>query len=210
MKYLIRLLLLVGLCFAVIALIGSMLPRNYSFTAAMDFDTPIEQVFEKFNRLPEWKNWSNWSPQRVDGLKVDYVGESGAGSAMTWNEARGEGKLWITGAKAPEWIEYKMTFANFPESKGRIELVTQIDGLTFVEWKMQGELPPGPFYGFWASHFASHMQYEFQHSLEQLKAIMEKEASAANEEDALETGDRKPVPMLDNSESGVTQSSSSN
>lgn len=183
MKYLFRLLLLIGLFFGLIALIGSLLPRSYSFTAAINFDAPVDRVFEKFNRLPEWKNWSNWSSE-IDGLKVDYVGESGPGSAMTWKEARGEGKLWITNVKAPQWIEYKMTFGNFPESTGRVDLIPESDGLVLVEWKINGKLPPGPFYGFWASHFSEHMQHVYQLSLEKLKTIVERETPEDQEHES--------------------------
>jgi hypothetical protein len=177
-KVFFRLLLLIGAMFGLVALVGSLLPRNYEVNAALEINAPLNRVFDSINQLSEWESWSAWSPDVVPGLKVDCIGESGVGNVMSWTEYRGQGKLWITDCKALESIDYKMTFANFPESTGRFEFKGQADGPVTVQWMSRGELPAGPFYGFWASNFARHLGHEYQKSLEKLKAVLEKETAA--------------------------------
>jgi hypothetical protein len=183
MKYWFRLFLLLGSIIAIIALIGSLLPRSYDFKSQVDITAPANVVFEELNKLPNWKDWSQWNPKEIPGLEVNYTGpESGVGATQKWTDIRGEGKLWITKSVANETIEYEMLFANFPLMLSQLELVSD-ELKTTVTWSSSGRLPGGPFYGFFAPFFSTHMQNEYEKSLEKLKAKIEGTSNevAANE-----------------------------
>lgn len=171
-KYYFRLLLLLATIFGIFALIGSLLPRGYSISSEILIDAPPQAVFAEINDLENWQSWSPWSPERIEGLTVRCIGTSGVGNAMTWNDARGEGKLWIITSEPACKIEYLMRFSNFPEMTSDITL-TPTDNATKVQWSSQGRLPSGPFYGYLAPFFGYHMRHEYDESLIRLKDKLE-------------------------------------
>ncbi len=173
MKYWFRLFLLIGSVIAVFALIGSLLPRSYDFKTQVDITAPADAVFAELNTLPNWKDWSQWNPNEIPGLEVKYSGpDSGVGATQRWTDVRGEGKLWFTESVTNEKIEYEMLFAKFPLMLSQIELVSG-GANTTVTWSSSGRLPGGPFYGFFAPFFSTHMQHEYERSLEKLKLKIE-------------------------------------
>lgn len=123
------------------------------------------------NELHNWSQWSPWGEQA--DLKVKYSGvDQGAGSAQTWSDPRGDGKLWITESEPDQSVTYKMFSGNFPEMDSRIELIPAGD-TTQVIWTSQGKLPPGAFYGYFSWMFAPGMRGEYDRALARLKAVVE-------------------------------------
>ena len=73
--------------------------------------------------MKAWAKWSPWSPNQIEGLKVEYSGTpSGVGSAQSWTDQRGDGKLWIVESVPNQRVGYRMEFAGFPEMASSIEL----------------------------------------------------------------------------------------
>lgn len=177
-KYYFRLILLFGSVIGFFAIIGSLLPRSYSFVSEIQIDGNQQEIFEKINSLPEWQSWSKqWNPEEIEGLEISYNGESeGIGAAQTWSDIRGTGKLWITKSKPFDSIEYEMEFANFPKMTSRFELEPIKTGIQ-VRWSSDGKLPGGPFYGYFAAFFSGQMQAEYERSLEKLKLLIESKKS---------------------------------
>lgn len=177
LKYFFRLLLLIGAVVGIIALIGSLLPRDYEFESQVTIVAPPSAIFDRINNL---QNWQLWSKQfNLDGhnglVALDYSGpDVGVGAVQTWREPRGKGKLWITGSEPFEVVEYKSHFADFPEMTSRIELSEQ-GASTQVIWSSKGSLPGGPFYGFFGAFVPTQLKHEYTLSLENLKTIVEKE-----------------------------------
>jgi hypothetical protein len=173
-KYYLRLLLLLGTVVLFFAIVGSLLPRRYSFVAEVQIEGSPEKIFEKINSLRQWPTWSKqWNPDEIDGLEIRYNGETeGVGAAQSWSDVRGNGKLWITQSKPCQSIEYEMEFANFPTMTSRIELES-VDRKIQVRWSSQGKLPGGPFYGYFAPFFSGQMRAEYQRSLDGLKNLVE-------------------------------------
>jgi len=173
-KYYLRLLLLFGAVVGFFAIVGSLLPRSYSFVSEIRIAGSQQEIFQKINSPREWQAWSKqWNPNEIEGLVISYNGEiEGVGAAQRWSDVRGTGKLWITQSKPCESIEYEMEFANFPKMTSQIEL-EPIDREIRVSWSSQGKLPGGPFYGYFAAFFSSQMRSEYEKSLENLKRLIE-------------------------------------
>ena len=172
-KYYFRLILLIGAVIGFFAIIGSLLPRSYSFTSEIEISADQTAIFPQINSLPNWRNWSRqWNPAEIENLEIQYNGQStGVGAAQSWTDIRGTGKLWITKSSPNQSIEYEMTFENRPAMFSRIELVPG-DSTTNVLWSSKGKLPGGPFYGYFGSFFSTHMKAEYDKSLEKLKQII--------------------------------------
>ena len=180
MKYWIRLLALVGCVLLIFALIGSVLPHDYSLSATTEINAPPAEVYDRIDSLPDWKAWSQWDPDSIEDLTVNYGAD---GKSQTWTDVRGEGKLWFTDQKQNERIDFRLRFANFPEMTSSLVL-TPSDDTTTVTWSSEGVLPSGPFYGFFRHIFASGMTRQYEQSLGKLKKIVEKVEEPAVEEPA--------------------------
>ena len=189
-KYYFRLLLLVGSVIAVIALIGSLLPRSYDFQTSVIVDAPSAKIFPYLNSLRAWPDWSRqWNPDEIEELTITYNGAAeGVGAAQSWTDRRGDGKLWITESTANELVAFEMDFANFPRMSSRIELESsQPAGQTMVTWRSSGRLPAGPFYSYFGSFFSTRMRHEYEKSLAKLKQVVESDSTQAAQ--ASEPGD---------------------
>ncbi|MFT5300995.1 MAG: hypothetical protein ACI87E_000628 [Mariniblastus sp.] len=184
-KYYFRLVLLVATIIGFFALVGSLLPRSYSFTSEIEVAASPEQIFPQINSLPNWQNWSRqWNPTEIEGLEISYNNvKSGAGAAQSWTDIRGKGKLWITVSEADEAIQYEMEFAGFPKMSSSIELTVAADDKTTVRWTSDGKLPGGPFYGYFGSFFSGQMKSQYGMSLEKLKSLVESSQAKPNDVD---------------------------
>lgn len=173
-KYYFRLILLLGAVIGFFAIVGSLLPRSYSFTCEIAINADQTQIFPQINSLRNWTNWSRqWNPAEIENLEIQYNGQpTGVGAAQTWTDRRGEGKLWITRSSPNQSITYELIFDGFPKMISQIELVPGIS-TTNVRWSSEGRLPGGPFYGYFGSFFSSHMKTEYDKSLEKLKSFVE-------------------------------------
>ena len=181
-KYYLRLLLLFGAVIGFFAIVGSLLPRSYSFVTEIQIAGDQQEIFHKINSLRQWQSWSKqWNPDEIDSLKIRYNGISaGVDAAQSWSDIRGSGKLWITQSNPFDLIEYEMEFANFPKMTSQIEL-EPINQEVRVRWSSQGKLPGGPFYGYFAAFFSSQMRSEYERSLKSLKLQIESHEPAVQD-----------------------------
>jgi len=178
--------MLIAVVLGIVAVIGSLLPRDYDFESVAVIDAAPESVFEQVNTMKAWGDWSQWSPQQVEGLEVEYSGTAaGVGAAQAWTDPRGDGKLWIIESVPNQAVAYKLEFAGFPEMASSIKLSPMSDEggeggnpgeqvQTKVVWSSSGTLPGGPFYGFFSPFFATGMQHQYDASLLRLKELVEK------------------------------------
>ena len=180
-KYYFRLILLFASVIGFFAIIGSLLPRGYSFSTEATIAATPAEIFPEINSPRNWKNWSRqWNPTEIEGLEIQYnEEEQGVGAAQSWTDIRGKGKLWITQSKPNESITYEMEFAGFPKMTSTIELVADPNSQesdqsqTTVRWSSEGRLPGGPFYGYFGSFFSGQMRTQYEMSLEKLKSNLE-------------------------------------
>lgn len=93
---------------------------------------------------------------------------------MSWTDIRGKGKIWITKSTPNQRIEYSTDYEKRPRMFSCFELA-EVGNSTQVSWSSKGELPWGPFYGYFGWLFPSHMMTEYMMSLEKLKQFIEAE-----------------------------------
>ncbi len=173
LKVFLRLLLLIGFCLAVVAGIGSLLPRQFLIEQQVDIGAPVDAVFAKVNDLHHWLLWSPWRSELL-GATAIQVGEpfAGSGAKMRWEDPRGAGKLWLTESERLDRIAFEFTAAGFHEVRGEFRFNEKRNG-TQVTWACRGKLPAGPFYGFFGFMFRGEMERQFQASLQRLKVSCE-------------------------------------
>ena len=159
------------------AVIGSLLPHGYSLSASREISASPAEVYAQIDSTPKWKSWSQWDPDSIKDLTVSYGSD---GKSQRWTDVRGDGKLWFTGQKADQRVDYRMRFANFPEMDASIVLEPKNDG-TLVTWTSEGVLPSGPFYGYFRHVFVSGMTRQYKQSLDKLSGVVEKGNEPAQE-----------------------------
>lgn len=169
MIYWLRLFGLIFLVIVVIAIIGSLLPRSYDFEVTETISASPEQIYQEIETLPKWQAWSQWSLENENVTSLEYSEDS---LSQTWTDQRGEGSLWITDRQENQSVSYSMTFGNFPEMKSTIELKSLGEGSTKVSWRSQGELPGGPFYGYFGPFFSTGMRSHYQYGLSKIAKIV--------------------------------------
>ena len=166
-----------------VLLIGSLLPRSFETATYIVIDAPPEQVFPHINQIRMWSNWSMWNEHDIRDLKVEYSGaEAGVGAVQKWSEPRGEGKLWITESLPNREIQFSSTFGDFPKMESRIVLSPD-KGKTRVRWHSLGELPGGPFYGWFGSAYSGGLSAIYDKSLEKLKRHVEQQPASESNTD---------------------------
>ena len=171
-KILLRIILVLAVVVGILAVVGTFLPRQYSVTSTQTIDAPVEQVFEQINVTDNWKRWSPWSPERVDGLTVNFSGPpQGNGAVMAWTDPRPDnrfdGRMEITKSTPRERIEYAAMLGQVPMD-GFFEL-TAVDGKTQVSWTAAGELPSGAAYGLLSLYYEGFLKTELDASLARIK-----------------------------------------
>lgn len=178
--------MLVAVVLAFIAGIGCLLPRGYDISAQTTIADQPSAVYDRIDKLQDWKSWSHFNPDKIDSLQIEYGAD---GTSQSWTDVRGSGKLWFTDQVADKKVAYKLRFANFPEMDSTIELDSEGER-TKVTWRSSGRLPWSPFYGFFRGVYENGMQMKYQQSLELLKAEVE------GLEVGAEDTDSEPTPSI--------------
>lgn len=168
----------------IVLLIGTMMPRGFETSSSVVIKAPPEVIFPQINNIKMWANWSMWNEHDIPGLKVEYSGpDSGVGAVQKWTEKRGEGKLWITESLENEVVNFTSIFAHFPESQSSITLTPGTDGVR-VEWKSEGALPGGPFYGWFGMTFSDSLAREYKKALKKLKRHCEIQVQGSEKQES--------------------------
>jgi len=174
-KYFLRLVLLIAAIVGVLLLFEQMLSRSYEFQQTVKIERPAAEIFPYLNSLKKWPQWSHqFNVEKIPNLVITYNGpDKGVGAAQTWTEERGEGDLWITESTPNESLTYKNTFLNFPEATSTFTLEPDGENKTVVTWHSAGQLPSTPLYGLGALLISGQMEYAYEKSLNELKALVE-------------------------------------
>jgi uncharacterized protein YndB with AHSA1/START domain len=115
---------------------------TYTVERSTTIAAPRERIYEQ---LADFHNWTNWSPwEGMDpAMKRTYSGaDAGAGAAYAWsgNRKAGQGRMEITDASQPSWVQIALTFEKPFRSRSQTVFDIQPDGSqSRVTWTMIGE-----------------------------------------------------------------------
>lgn len=171
--YFFRLILLFAAVIGLFLLVGAMLPRSFDLTETIEIDAPVEAVYAQVADLESWLQWSPWVSQATEPT-VQVSEASDGRSALSWEDPRGAGKLWINDKQPPNSINYQLAVAQFKEVYGSFEFAG--DRPTQVTWRFRGRLPGGPFYGYFQFFFPAEMRRQMQTSLQRLQQSLTSES----------------------------------
>lgn len=183
-KIYLRILLAIVILVGIAAVVGLFLPRDYSVRVTQTIDAPLDLVFAEVNTTGKWTGWSPWSPDRLDGMTVNYSGpDSGEGATFEWEDPRPDnrfdGRLQITKSVGNERIEYTAMLGQIPMD-GFFEF-KDVDGKTEVSWIAAGDLPSGSAYGLLTLYYEGFLETELQSSLVRIQESLSNPPTEKNE-----------------------------
>lgn len=167
-------------------LYGLTLPDTWSVSESIVIDAPVARVAERIESPEGWTRWSMWSADNDPTLETKVVkeGEKDLGTLHFAGRALGQGKLVLTKAgpdeKDPDARRIKYALYRQGElfSDGGSFLLVPADGLTRVTWSDSGEI--GDTTGrLFRERLIAVVSRDYARCLEQLKALVEREANGA-------------------------------
>lgn len=137
-----KLLLLLVIAVAVIALIAAIKSPDFSVTRKAVIDAPPDRVFALVNDFHKWEAWSPWA-KKDPKMTQSYEGPTaGPGTIYKWagNSEVGEGRMTITETKPDELIRIKLEFIKPMAGTNTTEFTFQrVGAQTHVTWNMAGK-----------------------------------------------------------------------
>lgn len=136
-----KILLAVVVLIAILAIVVSMQPSEYTVVRSATISSPPETVFGLINDFRRWDAWSPWA--KIDpNMKVTYSGaEAGLGAVYSWdgNADAGSGKMTILESRPNEQVRIKLDFIRPFESTANTQFTVRPEGNgSQVEWRMSG------------------------------------------------------------------------
>jgi hypothetical protein len=137
-----KILLVIVMLLAALAVVIQLQPSTFSVTRTATIGAPAEKVFELVNDFHNWEKWSPWA--KLDpAAKMTFAGPpSGTGAIYTWagNDEVGEGKMTITASEPFIRIGIELTFIKpfASTAQNEFQFAGKENG-TEVTWTMSGD-----------------------------------------------------------------------
>jgi hypothetical protein len=138
-----RILLLLGLALAALAVYVSTLPTQFRVERSAIIEAPPAVVFRNLDDFRRWGPWSPWEELDPD-MEREYAGPpSGAGATYHWRGDRdvGEGRMTIVDSDPPTRITLRLEL--MAPMQGTNDVVFDVSphlaGTSEVHWMMSGE-----------------------------------------------------------------------
>jgi uncharacterized protein YndB with AHSA1/START domain len=140
-RLLTKLLCLLALVLAVLAVVIAMRPADFRYTRSATIAAPPEVVFEQVNDLRKFQEWNPWA--KVDpNAAITYDGPpTGEGSSYSWSgDAKvGKGTMTIIETKPGELVRARMEFKEpFAATHTADFTFRREEDGTVVSWSMYG------------------------------------------------------------------------
>ena len=126
---------LVGL-WALLLLVGLVLPGHYRVERSTVVAARPAAVFPLVGDLKAWRQWGVWFG-RDPAMQPNYSpATTEVGAWSQWkSKSQGDGKMTITAVRPPDYFEYRMEFADMGmASKGTVELAGARTGRPASPW----------------------------------------------------------------------------
>lgn len=190
MKFLKQLGILLLIIIAIATVLVLVLPVKQKLARTTIINAKPAVVYEYLSRLANFKKWSAWS-QHDSTLTNSITGTDGMlGAVNNWKGdpvLSGEGKIQITSLEINQEIEHHVSFLSPSKMEAASEFdLVEVNGQTQVTWSFETNTPrPGNvFYLF--NSLDKRMGKNFEESLRNLKATLEKNSGTATKEKTYE------------------------
>lgn len=141
MSIIFALLILLGVLFLIVVILGFLLPDSWQVEKAVLVHAEKEDIFPYLNSLKSWQEWSVWNSD--NGMKFSYSGpESGAGAVQIWKGSQINGKLMITSTEDNHILNLKLVLEKGRFTlEGIIVLESTMPSYTQVAWRLGLSMP---------------------------------------------------------------------
>ncbi len=141
MSIIFGLLILLGVLFLIVVILGFFLPDSWRVDKAILVNAELEDIFPFINSLKSWQDWSVWNND--NGITLEYFGPlTGQGAVQNWKGNQINGKLIITKSEANHLLEYKLELEEGRfVVRGIIVLETTMPSYTQVAWRSELIMP---------------------------------------------------------------------
>ena len=136
-----KILAVVVIVLAVLAIIISMRPEKFHAERSATFAAPPEKVFAQVNDLRAMDTWSPWSKIDPNATSTYEGPQAGVGAIMRWdgNMEVGKGSMTITESRSNERVKYQLDFVKPFKSTAIAQFTLQpANDRTTVTWSMDG------------------------------------------------------------------------
>ena len=175
MKLLKRLLLIVVVLVAILAIVSQFLPGSYRVERSTVIRAAPETIFAKVATPKLWPTWTAWNPERFADMKQTFSGpESGIGAKSEWEgKSSGQGTFTIVEADPARGVVFDLVMEHGQfRSKGEIAFAPGADGVK-VTWSDTGELDRNPMHRIFGLFMEKFMGPDFEAGLAKLKTQLE-------------------------------------
>ena len=138
---LIKIIIIVALLIAVLAVLISMQPANFSISRSTTINATAEKIFAEVNDLHKWNAWSPWAKLDPSAKNTFEGPVNGKGAKMSWigNNQVGSGIMTITESTPYQLIQFQLDFLKPMKATNSAEFTFKADGdKTIVTWTMSG------------------------------------------------------------------------
>jgi uncharacterized protein YndB with AHSA1/START domain len=178
MKILKRILLVIGFVISAILIIGLFVKKDYQVERDVVINKPRQEVFDYVKHLKNQDNFSKWASMDPE-MRTSYHGTDGnVGFVSAWesdDKNVGKGEQEITGIIEGHRIDYELRFIEPFESTSLAYMITEdvSDQQTKVRWGFTGRMKYPMNLMLLFMDFEKMIGDDFEHGLENLKAILE-------------------------------------
>ena len=145
MKWFVWVLWILITAFALFAIVGLLLPRDYSVPREIVIKAKPSAIFPYIDNP---SNRKAWSPFQGPSVNNTFEGpEAGVGAIMHWASLKASGRIVITESDPPNSVKYETQFDNgYPTSTSKFTFAP-VEGVdeTHVIWDFYGKVPFNPF-----------------------------------------------------------------
>jgi hypothetical protein len=171
------LLILIGVLFIILVVLGYFLPTNYTMDEAVLLNAEADEIFPLLNVLENWQDWTVWN--EANGLELTYDGPvSGPGAILNWEGTQIQGKLQVERIQIPTSIEFLLSLdqAKFLV-QGTIVLDATMPLVTQIAWRSELSVQQAinPVHRYQAYFLRNYIASSMQESLKNLSNLFTKQ-----------------------------------
>jgi hypothetical protein len=180
MSVIFGLLILLGVLFSAIIILGYFLPDRWQVEKAVIVNASEEDIFPLINSLKNWQEWSAWNSE--NNIDFEFKGpESGVNATQLWNGNQINGKMKISKSIPFNTIEFNLELEKEKFLvKGIIVLEATMPSYTQVAWRSELNMAKNnnPVFRWQAFFLKNYFDTKMNKSLQNLQALFESSDNA--------------------------------